>query len=385
MLRILTNIGKTIKTSSFLTRSHQLQQSMPFYAVAAGWEVGIFDTWAICEKKVKVYSKPIYKKFKTREEAEAFLKSHGVSVPSASSSSSGSYNPKEDALPLPRKAKKKKDFSTEMKKLLKQKNDSTNYRKWDSTSEESGSEDETRPQPVAPEIKESWPEDVEWEEDDEDILLAAAAEVEGIPENPLKRKIPIESSSGPSSSKILKKYSHESKIWEPIGLKKIGDFEFPIDSEGFVIVYTDGSCINNGKANAVAGFGVYFSEGHALNAAKPVVGRVTNNAGEIQAAIYAIRIAKDFGIKKLCLSTDSQFLINAVTAWMKNWKRKGWTLKGGEPVKNKEDFVILDGLLDKSIEIKWNYVKGHKGIIGNEKADQLARQGSALYKSMIGK
>ncbi|XP_055836426.1 uncharacterized protein LOC129921575 [Episyrphus balteatus] len=416
MLRIVTNFRKTInKFHLFINLNQlQLQHSMPYYAVAAGWEKGVYETWAICERRVKGFSKPIFKKFKTKEEAEAFLKAHGV----GRFSDDESFDPIDDAVPLGWVPKKEKDAKLRElldKKLAKTKVVPSKQKKRyvissseesvananevkylgssssSSSSEESYSEsdDEVKSIRAKPEVVESWPDDVNWEEDDDDILLAAAAEVEGIPENsnPLKRKTPPETGGGgpSSSSKVLKKYSHESKIWEPIGLKKIGNFEFPIDSEGFVIVYTDGSCINNGKANAVAGYGVYFSEDHPLNAGKPVNGRVTNNAGEIQAAIYAIRIAKDFGIKKLCLSTDSQFLINAVTAWMKNWKRNGWRLKGGDPVKNKEDFVIIDGLLDGSINIKWNYVKGHKGIIGNEKADRLARQGAALYKSMIGK
>lgn len=89
------------------------------------------------------------------------------------------------------------------------------------------------------------------------------------------------------------------------------------------------------------------------NAAKPVKGRITNNAGEIQASIYAIQVAKDLGIQKLCLSTDSQFLINSITLWIRSWKARGWRLKSGEPVKNVDDFKTLDDLLDGTIRIKW--------------------------------
>lgn len=87
---------------------------------------------------------------------------------------------------------------------------------------------------------------------------------------------------------------------------------------------------------------------------KPVTGRVTNNVGEIQAAIYAVKTAKRLGITKLCLSTDSQFLINSVTLWMKKWKAKDWRLKNGDPVKNLIEFIELDSLLeDNDIKIKW--------------------------------
>lgn len=90
------------------------------------------------------------------------------------------------------------------------------------------------------------------------------------------------------------------------------------------------------------------------NVGNPVTGRVTNNVGEIQASIYAVKTAKRLGISKLCLSTDSQFLINAVNIWIKGWKAKNWRLKDGKPVKNEVDFKVLDGLLqDGTIDIKW--------------------------------
>lgn len=61
------------------------------------------------------------------------------------------------------------------------------------------------------------------------------------------------------------------------------------------------------------------------------------------------------------------------------WKRKGWKLASGEPVKNEKDFKELDSLQHK-LQIKWNYVEAHRGIHGNEMADQLAKAGAAMYK-----
>lgn len=88
--------------------------------------------------------------------------------------------------------------------------------------------------------------------------------------------------------------------------------------------------------------------------AKPVSGRATNNCGEIQASSLAIQLAGDCGIKKLCINTDSQFLINSATKWMGGWKRNGWKLKSGESVKNVIDFKSLDNMTSKyPIIIKW--------------------------------
>ena len=72
---------------------------------------------------------------------------------------------------------------------------------------------------------------------------------------------------------------------------------FDIDDEGFVEVYTDGACTNNGQVGAKAGIGVFWSDksgttANLLNVAEPVTGsRATNNVGEIQAIVRAIQQA----------------------------------------------------------------------------------------------
>lgn len=90
------------------------------------------------------------------------------------------------------------------------------------------------------------------------------------------------------------------------------------------------------------------------NISEPVRGKPTNNSGEIQAAIEAIKAAKEQGIKRLCINTDSQFVVNSITLWVRGWKRKGWKLADGSKVKNETDFKELDRLYnDESMEIKW--------------------------------
>ena len=60
----------------------------------------------------------------------------------------------------------------------------------------------------------------------------------------------------------------------------------------FINVYIDGSCINNGKENAVAGYGVYFKEDDEKNEYNRVEGKQTNNTGELTAFIRALEIFK---------------------------------------------------------------------------------------------
>lgn len=80
-----------------------------------------------------------------------------------------------------------------------------------------------------------------------------------------KRPVPNQTESAQPTKKAkideLKTTSYTSNI---VKTKRYGEYEFLEDDQGFVHVYTDGSCENNGRANAIAGFGVYFSEDHPL-------------------------------------------------------------------------------------------------------------------------
>lgn len=190
-------------------------------------------------------------------------------------------------------------------------------------------------------------------------------------------------SSSDSTSLKRRSSNDEVESSKPKKIKLIEEVrdgnKFSVDDDGFLIVYTDGACGFNGKHGAKAGIGVYFGKDHKLNVSEPVRGRATNNTAEIQAAAKALEITKKAGFDKVILNTDSQFMINCSTSWMPNWKKNDWKKKDGSEVINKEDLIKLDkgteGLL-----VKWNYVKAHDGLVGNEAADKLAREGSKLYK-----
>ena len=98
----------------------------------------------------------------------------------------------------------------------------------------------------------------------------------------------------------------------------------------------------------------------------------TNNIMELTAVIEALKIIKKES--KIVITTDSKYVQNGITDWINNWKLKGWKTANKKPVKNKELWMNLDELT-LIHNITWEWVKGHTGHPGNERADELANKG----------
>jgi ribonuclease HI len=135
-------------------------------------------------------------------------------------------------------------------------------------------------------------------------------------------------------------------------------------------IYTDGACTGN---PGPGGWGVvvYFDDGsvHEIGDGSR---QTTNNRMEMQAAIAALQYLEASGQSyPITLYTDSEYLINCVTKWVKSWKKKGWKKADGKPVQNQDLLEILDEL--NSRKVRWEHVRGHAGNIGNERCDAIAR------------
>lgn len=152
-----------------------------------------------------------------------------------------------------------------------------------------------------------------------------------------------------------------------------GDFTGPIT------VYTDGSSLNNGKAHAVGGVGVYFGPHDPRNVSEALRGdRQTNQRAELTAVARAldhIPIHRD-----ACIVTDSNYAIKCLTLWSRKWATNGWRNAAGKPVENKDliepivAWIRERGLAKAKTEFRW--VKGHANDAGNAAADELAVKGS---------
>ena len=136
-----------------------------------------------------------------------------------------------------------------------------------------------------------------------------------------------------------------------------------------VIIYTDGACRGN---PGPGGWGAILSY---KGKTKEIYGgerETTNNRMELLAAIHGLE-----ALKKNCkveINTDSKYVMQGITEWMSNWKRRGWKTAGNKPVKNEDLWRRLDAAI-LGHDVKWKWVKGHSGNNGNDRADALANLG----------
>tara|TARA_Y100000768_G_scaffold388603_1_gene385528 strand:- start:2537 stop:3070 length:534 start_codon:yes stop_codon:yes gene_type:complete len=140
-------------------------------------------------------------------------------------------------------------------------------------------------------------------------------------------------------------------------------------------IYTDGACSNNGKSTAKAGIGVYSKD--KLNISERIVGKQTNQRAELYAILKALKTINIGSYNRITIYTDSQYSIDCLTKWVKNWTKNGWKDKKNNDVKNKDIIKPLYSILSGNANIILIHIRAHTGktdehSIGNSIADKLA-------------
>ena len=136
-----------------------------------------------------------------------------------------------------------------------------------------------------------------------------------------------------------------------------------------VTIYTDGACSGN---PGPGGWGAVLQYGDAKKEINGGTSETTNNRMEMMAAIMALESLKR--PMAVDLYTDSTYVRSGITEWLPGWKRRNWRTAAKKPVKNVDLWQRLDSAV-AAHQIAWHWVKGHAGNPGNERADELAREG----------
>ena len=131
-------------------------------------------------------------------------------------------------------------------------------------------------------------------------------------------------------------------------------------------IYTDGACSGNpGKG----GWAAIILDGKKQSSISGSENKTTNNRMELMATIMAIKKIKTKS--EIIIYTDSRYVKDGITEWIKKWKLNNWKSSNKRPVKNKDLWVKLDNCCQKH-DVSWKWVKAHAGNKLNNLVDELA-------------
>jgi ribonuclease HI len=140
-------------------------------------------------------------------------------------------------------------------------------------------------------------------------------------------------------------------------------------SDKLVEIFTDGACKGN---PGPGGWGVLMRYGEVEKELCGGEANTTNNRMEMLAVISGLEALKKS--TKVRVVLDSQYVQKGMNEWIHGWKARGWKTAAKQPVKNVDLWQRLDLAVARH-EVQWQWVKGHAGHEGNERADQLANKG----------
>ncbi len=131
-------------------------------------------------------------------------------------------------------------------------------------------------------------------------------------------------------------------------------------------IYTDGACSGNpGKG----GWAAIILDGKSQYNIFGSENNTTNNRMELMAPIKALKKIKSKS--EVIIYTDSRYVKDGITEWIKKWKLNNWKSSNKKPVKNKDLWVKLDNCCQIH-NVSWKWVKAHAGNKFNDLVDKLA-------------
>ncbi|MFO7850507.1 MAG: ribonuclease HI [Spirochaetia bacterium] len=150
-------------------------------------------------------------------------------------------------------------------------------------------------------------------------------------------------------------------------------------TQGEIVIYSDGGCSGN---PGPGGWAFVLLDGDRRRERSGGEARTTNNRMELTAVTQALEtVLKETELqgRKVHIYTDSQYVKNGISTWIHTWEKNGWLTSAKKPVKNQEYWKRLKELTD-SMDIQWNWVKGHAGDELNEACDSMVQGEIKKYK-----
>ncbi|KAF2084721.1 ribonuclease H-like protein [Saccharata proteae CBS 121410] len=341
-----------------------------FYAVKTGHKPGVYSSWPDCQAQVKGFKGATFQSFPSQAEAEAFV--NGSAEKARSSTPAKFYGVQHGRVPgvytdwpsaqtqiTGWTRPKYKAFATraEAETFVKEGNGKN---AGEAVANVAGDAEAAAANKAAAKKKQK--------------TIAPVEEVDEGPYEPGTGPLPEDAEDGfdpriwlnPETGKV------EMKSEEQLNAKKKRPSS---DTTGVLKIYTDGSSLGNGKLGAVAGVGVYFGPGDDRNISEPLVGsRQTNQRAELTALQRALDVAPLH--RSVEIVSDSNYSINCVTIWFQTWRRNNWQTSAKKPVENKDLIEPLIARIEErervGVKTTFTWVKGHAKDGGNIAADTLA-------------
>ena len=133
-------------------------------------------------------------------------------------------------------------------------------------------------------------------------------------------------------------------------------------------IYTDGACSGN---PGPGGWAAIILVNNKIK--KMFFGSEKNTTNNQMELLAPIKVIQKFKKKsEISIFTDSTYVRDGITIWIKQWEKNGWKTASKKPVKNKELWKKLKNLSSKH-SIKWIWVKGHAQDRYNNLVDELAQ------------
>ncbi|GLD92199.1 hypothetical protein PINS_up000732 [Pythium insidiosum] len=334
-----------------------------YYVVAEGHTSGVFTKWPDVMQQIEGYDRPVFRKFASRDAADAFLagyangRKHSIDSASTTTAGAASVQPASASVSV--------------------------------TTAAAASPASNRSESSSPASGSAGTPDAHTQRRGGKFWYAVAkGRKTGVFESWAEAKPHVDGLFSARFKKFASREDAEAFVKQHLDNTAVQSTDPDPKRPDTLVAFCDGSALQNGRYGCQAGFACIFPHNPSWNVAKKLVeARATNNRAEYLAALEAMKRANTEdpnGSEPLYIFSDSMLLIRSMTEWVESWCRKNWVKADGSPVLNRDLLELL--LKEKgNRRIIWRHVKAHTGRSDwqskwNDVADKAARNAAAGWE-----